>query len=338
MRLLHFLLLLSLGFPLSAQVSRSTIGEYTHFQLVRAQDTIDFLIADTALNQRKPVLLFCQGSQPVPLFIDFGKGEVVPVPLGNFDLSNMRKYYHVAVISMPNTPVVAKVDQVNDAYAFVPDLHHPTRYSEAFLRNDRLDNYVDRANAVIAFLLRQQWVDPNGLVVAGHSQGARVAAGIAAANKHVALLGLFGYNPMGRMTQEVWKYRLQAQQGKITWEAADSLQQRQYAFYKEVLNADSLRKYPSYGAWRSFSTGTLEDLSKLDIPIYVAYGSEDYIALNCDLLPLFFIQQGKSNLTLTRYPHLEHNFFEVGPDGKADHVKKHWVQVMNAFIQWAADH
>lgn len=338
MRHFHFLLLLTLVISASGQATRSIIGDYTHYQLAHAKDTIDFVVADTTLSQRKPVLLFCQGSQPVPLFIDFGKGAIVPVPLDNFDLPKLKLHYHVVVISMPKTPVVAGIDQLNDSYCFVPDTSRPNRYSEAFLRNDRLDNYVDRANAVIAFLLHQGWVDPDGLVVAGHSQGARVAAGIATANTQVDLLGLFGFNPLGRITQEVWKYRLQAQQGKISWETADSLQQRQYAFYKEVLNSDSLDKHPEYQAWRTFSASTMEDLAYLDIPVYVANGSEDYVAVNCDLLPLYFIQQGKSNLTLIRYPYLEHNFFEVGPDGKADHSKKHWERVMNAFIQWAVDH
>ena len=44
MRSIHFLLLLILTVPMSAQVTRSIIGGYTHFQLLHAQDTIDFVV------------------------------------------------------------------------------------------------------------------------------------------------------------------------------------------------------------------------------------------------------------------------------------------------------
>lgn len=43
--------------------------EYSHFQLKTKNDIIDFVVADTTLTEVKPILLFCQGSQPVPLFI-----------------------------------------------------------------------------------------------------------------------------------------------------------------------------------------------------------------------------------------------------------------------------
>ncbi|MCC6412925.1 MAG: alpha/beta hydrolase, partial [Saprospiraceae bacterium] len=47
-----------------------------------------------------------------------------------------------------------------------------------------------------------------------------------------------------------------------------------------------------------------------------------------------FIQHGKSNLTHKRYLNMEHNFFEVGEDGRADHTKGHWKEVMQAFLDW----
>src|SRR5690554_7531599 len=48
---------------------------YSHFQIKSKKDTIDFVIADTNLNVTKPLLLFCQGSLPKPLFIDFRSEE-----------------------------------------------------------------------------------------------------------------------------------------------------------------------------------------------------------------------------------------------------------------------
>src|SRR5690554_5971627 len=68
---------------------------YSHFQIKSKKDTIDFVIADTNLNVTKPLLLFCQGSLPKPLFIDFGEHDIFPVSLNNFDLEEIKKYYHI---------------------------------------------------------------------------------------------------------------------------------------------------------------------------------------------------------------------------------------------------
>lgn len=67
----------------------------------------------------------------------------------------------------------------------------------------------------------------------------------------------------------------------------------------------------------------------------MAYGSHDIIADYCDLLPLYFIEKNKTNYVLKRYPQLDHNFFEVEENGKVNHDKAHWPEVMNSFIDWS---
>ena len=64
---------------------------YTHFQTTLKKDTIDFVVAETEFKMKKPVLLFCQGSQPVPLFFDFPDQGIIPVTLNNFDVKIMKK-------------------------------------------------------------------------------------------------------------------------------------------------------------------------------------------------------------------------------------------------------
>ena len=76
------------------------------------------------------------------------------------------------------------------------------------------------------------------------------------------------------------------------------------------------------------------DWLELEIPIYLAYGTEDRAADLNDIVPLFFIQERKNNLTLKRYLGLEHNFFELDEAGKIDLEKPHWNDVMMAFLEW----
>src|SRR5690554_2375533 len=328
-------------FPIFLSIGLITIAQnkiegtsYTHFQLKSKKDTIDFVIADTNLTVNKPLLLFCQGSQPVPLFFDFKEHGVYPSSLSNFDINELNKYYHVVVISMPKTPIMVGNDHLNKQYNYVTDTSNQYSYSLEYLKADYSENYINRANKVLKFLSKQKWINSDKIVVAGHSQGARVAVGIASSNKQVTELGLFGYNPNGRIDQAIRQIRKNAESGKISWEKADSLQQEQYDFFKMIQNPDSLDAHPSLTSWKSFSKPTLNELIQLKIPVYIAYGSEDIVADYCDLLPFHFIENKKTNYSIKRYPNLEHNFFPVDESGKPNHSEGKWIIVMNEFIKW----
>lgn len=330
-------ILFSVLFIISFQTLGQSIVEgtsYTQFQIKSKKDTIDIVIADTSLNVAKPLLLFCQGSQPVPLFLDFGEQGIFPVPLNNFDLEELNKYYHVAVISMPKTPIIAGLKNLNKQYNYVTDTANHRSYSTEYLKADYSENYVQRANKVLKFLRKQSWIDSDKIVVAGHSQGARVAVGIAYSNKHVTALGLFGYNPNGRIDQSIRRIRKNAEAGKISWEKADSLQQEQYEFYELIQNPDSIEKHPSLTSWKSFSKPTINELVQLKTPVYIAYGSEDIGADFCDLLPIYFIENNKNNYAINRYPNLEHNFFPIDENGRPNHSEGKWELVMSEFIKW----
>ena len=335
----YFILIASIiiSFSSIAQLKGIIANQYSHFELIHKKDTIDFVVTDTSLIEIKPVLLFCQGSQPVPLFVDFGAQKIAPITLNNFDINEMRRSYHIVVISMPKTPVIATPEHLNRSYNYVQDTSINHSYDPEYIKADYLENYIDRANSVIKYLFKQKWVDKTNLVVAGHSQGSRVAVGIAHSNKNVTKLGLFGYNPMRRIDQNIWAYRKQAQNGEITWEQADSLQQIEYDFYKEVLNNDSVAAHPELKSWRSFSTCSIAQLTDLNIPIYIAFGSLDNVADYCDLLPMYFAEKNKTNYLLKRYPGLEHNFFPMNEDFRPDYANGKWRDVMNSFIDWSVE-
>ncbi|MCC7467245.1 MAG: alpha/beta fold hydrolase [Saprospiraceae bacterium] len=307
------------------------------FQLQTPQDSISLILADTATTHTKPVLLFCQGSLPVPLFVEIESYGLYMLGggIGNFDLPLLRQHYHVVVISMPHVPAIAGKNQVNPQFQFITDPNQPHSYPQAYVEADYLDRYVQRAITVLDFLKKQPWVDSSRLVVAGHSQGSKVASKIARQYPGVTQLGLFAANPFGRADQFIRQARTDAQSGVITWEKADSVMQEHYRFFETVHQPDSLAIHPEYKSWNTFSEWFFDDWLQLDIPIYLAYGTEDQISDLCDLIPLFFIKEGKQNLTLKRYLHLEHNFFPVNPNTRQpDYQKPHWPEVMNTFLNW----
>ena len=327
---------LTLHIFLFGQATHPKIAEgYTHFQTTLKKDTIDFVVAETNLTVKKPVLLFCQGSQPVPLFFDFPDQGIIPVTLNNFDVSEMKKNYHVVVISMPKTPVTVGWDHLNKQYNYVLDTASEYSYDPEFVKADYLENYVARANQVLKYLSKQKWVDNEQLVVAGHSQGSHVALGLAHANKNVTHLGLFGFNPLGRIDQYIRLARKQAEAGEITWQQADSIQKEHYEEYQSYYTPDSTQYSAFANSWKSFSKSQLNELVDLKIPVYIAYGSNDINGDFCDLLPLYFIEKGKSNYRVLRYPNLEHNFFPIDINGNLDYQNGRWFVVMNEFVFWS---
>src|SRR5690554_2036450 len=239
--ILFLTFLVSIHFSFTQNRVEGTV--YTAFSIEQANDTIDFVIADTVFNVKKPLLLFCQGSLPVPLFVDFGNHRIAPLQFGNFDLENMKKHYHVAVISMPKTPIVPKIEELSEEYFFIGNSGRKNPTDE-FSLADYLENYVRRANTVIDFLKTKDFIDNSKVVVCGHSQGSRVAVGIVNTNEGVTHLGLFAYSFERRIEEMIRKTRVQAQNGHITWEEADSIQAKTYAFYERIHNNDSLKIRP----------------------------------------------------------------------------------------------
>ncbi len=304
---------------------------YSHFSLKSKKDTIDFVLADTNLTQKKPIFLFAQGSLPIPLFVDIPGYGNVPITLSNFDLDYMKKYYHVVVISMPKTPVIANARYINSSYICITDSTDENSISEDFLNADYLDNYVNRANAVLKYLSKQSWIDNSKIVVAGHSQGSRIADRLAETNPKITHTGLFGFNPLGRVHEQVWLNYKEALKGNISWDKLDTLQKQQYEFQRVIHDPNEMG--PGLTAWRSFTGTTFETLAKIKSPLYIAYGTEDKCAFMNELLPLYFIEAGKTNYEVVRYPNLEHNYFPI-VDGRPDYENGKWIEVMNAFVDW----
>ena len=104
--------------------------------------------------------------------------------------------------------------------------------------------------------------------------------------------------------------------------------------FRDAYNKDSLRKDPSLLSWKSFSKPQIKDWLKITIPTYLAYGTNDITSDLCDLVPIFYIQNAKNNLTYKRYVNLNHNFFEVQEDGSTNYDKEYWPVVMSEFIKW----
>ncbi|RKD92491.1 alpha/beta fold hydrolase [Mangrovibacterium diazotrophicum] len=300
------------------------------FSVPDDNDTVYFIKINKDVKTPKPTIVFCQGSLPIPLVIESADNSFF-LPAINFDYSRLANRYNLIVISMPHIPVIAKQANLNNQFAFITNPADQHSFPKTYLEDDYLTKYVDRGNEVVNFLINQKWVEKDSIIVIGHSQGARVATKIAKTNKHIAALGLFSGDPLGRVTQNIRRIRLMQRQGQLTPSDAQAKINEIYIKWKQLNTDPELAKTSSI---TSFSEPLISDLLEIKIPIYVAYGTEDVAAEYCDLLPIDFIQNHKNNFKVVPYSGLEHNFMELDSLGNPDPSKFHWDEVFQEFINW----
>lgn len=308
--------------------------EATLFTCVEEKDTIQFVRFSTDTLQQRPTILYCQGSLPYPLIVTNGEDTWI-IAMDVFNYKNLIERFNVILISMPHTPIVATLDQLNDRSEYVPDTSQPDKFDENYVKANYLENYINRGNAVLKFLRRQKWVDQNHLILLGHSQGAHVAAHLAFQNPDISALGYFSGNPMGRFAQLVREKRILSNQGILTQEEAQKSIEGLYTKWHEICsNQYTIQGGDTDETWKSFSKMYLDQLVQLKMPVYITYGTEDPGAQFCDLLPIYFEFEKKENYKLLPFVGRGHNFELITFDGKHNYDDMKWQEAIDQFISW----
>lgn len=319
-----------------SQTANIITGKSAHFELKYNNDTINFIVLNRDLNVKKPIFLYCQGEDPIPLFLDYDDKGIFMYAGGcvNFDYKKIAEQYHIIVISKPKIPLISETTEtfVNDFE--LKEYFNKNYENNQFLANESLENNTNRALFVLKFLSTQKWADLQNLVIVGYSQGAEVATNIAVKEKLVKKLVLLNPCPFGKIIQLVIQLRRDAEDKKISWEEADKKIQKLYERYILSIDNEVIRATPEIVSFGSFSSNLFEMWSKLNIPIFLGYGTSDPTTELCEMSPLFFIKANKTNLTLKRYFYLGHNFCQLDDERKEDISTMKWKEVMSDVYNW----
>ena len=330
MRLLLTILLLFYSIFLFGQET-DEFG-FRHLQSLYKGDTVDILIKSKKGEEqiKKPLLLFCQGSLPIPLIIKYnenGKKGIYNVFVFNTD--SLINNFHVAIINKPFVPLIADKNSLSNALTFTDSLGN---YSTDYTKRNLLDYYVDRNIQVIKFLQKQRFISSARLIVAGHSEGSAIAATIAFKFKKVTELIYSGGSPLGRIMSIIERAR--NEQLKDTSRNINEI----FEYWRKTVEnkSDDNSTGDTFKGLYQFSNPPLmEMLLKLNIPVLVTYGTKDFGAFaQNDYLRIAAISKKKKNFTFKDYVGLDHNFFPLLQNDKPNYDVFNWDKVADDWRRW----
>lgn len=312
---------------------------YQVFHLPDGKDTTTYVVWGNKeeVKKKKPLFFFRQGFRPEPLVEIYEGKYYLRFP---FKLKSFTDKYHLVMVQKSGTLLVADSTYLE---AFNEGMKTgDTRFlTKEYQANNNLDKATAQCDQVINYLIKQPWVDSKRVVFCGGSEGFTIGANLVANfNKYITHTILFSGHAGRRFENEIYRNRQAVREGKMKPEEAQRQIEELYKSWEDVC------KYPksidkSYGdtfyAWHSFSTKNLDNLLKINSPLYIAYGTEDgEVTIDLDYLPLDFIEKGKKHLTLKAYINCDHQFFELKKDASGKVIDKVYQgdKVYQDFMNW----
>lgn len=343
MKTLSLFCLLMASLPTIAQTTR--LEDLCQvFHLPDGKDTTTFIVFGTTddLKIKKPLFLFRQGSQPMPFIVQDSGKYYLGTP---FHFRDYKSEYHFVVVQKPGVRLVAPQQFIDDYPKAMRQEKPSGEYiSRKYVENNYRERYVAQCDQVINYLVKQPFVDARKVVFCGGSEGFTVGADLVGNhNRSVTHTILFSGHAGRRFETNIYGIRQQMERGEMTPEEGQKMIDSLYAWWAEIQkNPTALTNAPAdtYRAWQSFSIRNLDNLLRIDTPLYIAYGTADKeIAPTLDYLPLEFIEKGKTNLTLRAYHDHDHQFFQLKRDasGKVTGQEYNGDAVAKDWMQWLRD-
>ena len=186
-------------------------------------------------------------------------------------------------------------------------------------------------------------VDATRVVLFGHSEGTDVVSGAAArAGDIITHVGFFAGGGPTQMFDFVLMFRekLKGQPPEVVEKQVAALMEMFRDVFRNPTSTEKMLFGHPYSRWAGFfKYAPVEDLLKVNVPLFVAHGSEDQSVpiSSADFIEVEFIRHGKTNLTFRRYPGLDHDFRSAQGgevEGEKENAKDGMPRVVNDFLEW----
>ncbi len=310
----------------NAQQQQITVDDfgYVSYSVKLGESSVNFHVyaKGKSFSQKKPLFLYLQGSGAEPIFQKSEKGVLNQLFIGPQEVGD--EYVYV-VIDKPAVPFVSN-----------SEFETPQQYHDLLTRLYR----AEAASRVIEDLIKRKIVDTRKIVVAGHSEGARVVPLVARLNRRVTHIGIFAGGGLTQMFNFVVNVRKDVRSGEMTAEEGETEINKLYeqfrAIYAEPNSSTKKWLGHSYKRWTSFFEPPLDELLKLKIPIYLSANTEDVNGSveSADIIALEFLRRGKTNLTYKVNWNCDHYYMcKQTTDGQMKTFSRR-EQAIGDFISW----
>jgi len=289
--------------------------------------------------QKKPVIIFVQGSGNESLILEDNKQYFSPIQ--SLIPKEYFNKYIIVQISKPGIPICSHYSESSRLWN-----NNRGNYKQ-FVQNDYLDYYVSSTIQVVDFFRSKSFVDTTKIYLIGHSQGASIAA--KTANKYqnkISKLVFMSSHIYDRQNQAINNIRKKIDYGildaKIAQTKIDSVYNN-YNRIKEIVehkdkyfNSDDINYY-LYRYDYSFNYDPpIVYLLQCNIPTLFIYGGQDPAVTELDMIPLIYTRANKTNYKVQCYPKYDHNYWlrEYDSNGNILTEEYNWPNVFIELEKW----
>lgn len=316
-------------------------NKFEHHSIIKNNDTINFhTYSNGNTSSKKNILLYLQGSGNEPFYKLIKHIDTIKV--SENEAPKIKKYLEVHrtlpfnLESFPNDYLLVAISKKNIPFEI---FGNKFVVPKSFFENDNLAYRVWQANEVVNYLYNKALNKQRKIIVFGHSEGTEVVAKLGTINNKISNIGYFSGGGNAQYYDFILDIRKQAIKGEITEEEAILETEK---FFEEIKD---IYKHPysltkkwlghSYKKWSSSVEPSIDNLLKINTPIYVAHGAKDKAVPieSAYLIPIEFIRNRKNNLTFKVYPKLDHSFSIIPQSENEEYIEK-WDEVLADFLKW----
>lgn len=323
------------------QFNPKHIDDFQHKTIIIRNDTISYHIYSNGnVETKSKILVFFQGSGPKPLF---QKGVIIDT-LKTKD--NWEEKVELKKTPWFGSSVPLDLQKIPNDYLFVViskkgvpflDIDEKFKPNDLYYKNEGLNYRVWQGDKVINEITKKVIKKTEKVVILGHSEGSDVVAKLGHTNKKVTHIGYWA----GGANIQYYEFALMIQKSVLKGELSQEEAINQLdSLFLEIKNIqkepNSIQKQwwgNSYKRWTEFSEPPIENLLKINRPLFVAVATSDNsVPFEASLLiPIEFQRYQKSNLTFKMYTGLDHKFSIKPKDEKR---KSKFNDIFEEFMKW----
>jgi hypothetical protein len=268
---------------------------------------ISFYVDTVGIGRKAPVFIDINGSGGLPLCL-YIKADNYTTVLNTFNpnlIDKLKEQYHYVIMDKPGTLFCDSVtEHKNLADVDMSAVRENYKASNEYTKKLSLQWRVEATKKVITYLTKNKFWDESKIIAYGYSEGGQVVPSLAVADKRIThIIPIVGCG-LNQFYDGLIAWRIKAAKGELTHkQAQDSVNaylQTIKEIYKYPEETNKMYEGHSYKRWASFCSAVpMEQLEKLNIPIYMIVGTKDENSpiYGLDYVMLDFIRLGKTNLT-----------------------------------------